>query len=575
MVRPITWRNVDAPDFAVASDLLTRAGQQAQSVVSGLQDMVGDVQERRDSNRALQIANNTRDARSALLQQFQNDPLALDEAIRTGAVDQQLQQYGGLVDRNQFTPEALQSLRNNLIESANQRQSFQDRLHERELRPAREAMAAAIASGDSKRAREIAEQYDLGAEYELQALTGAEDRRDTLNLRARRDNEFEANQRVRSTLNEFVADTNRLVQDQRATVERVTAEAEAAGLTDYLFNGADASKLRTPQLKELERLNSELQAVQQPVDYDSRRRAFLSDVKPYLKHTTASVPELMQAFDTGWTGVMGIDPITQANAQRAIGEYEKFQEESSNVFVKNDHLGADAITELATEDVKKRFKWDDDNAGAHISNLLLQTVPVTGPDGTRVQIPMTPGIITHVMSRAHEWALKADSPDDVLDTLLGTPEFNDFIQREYEELLSIKQPAELAKQSLYGTAITNAPKGLGPEWTARGFQDQVNVRLAKEAEAKRDRFAGRKGQQEASAQSAAELRRAQQEQTPPYSAEAPSALFTSLRRRIDDASSRADLSSLRSQLRKARQSGLSEEEITRLSKQLEKAAADL
>jgi hypothetical protein len=50
---PLTWRNVDAPDFSRVSDILNNAGNSWQSSFKGIGDEIGDIRDRQKRNRSM------------------------------------------------------------------------------------------------------------------------------------------------------------------------------------------------------------------------------------------------------------------------------------------------------------------------------------------------------------------------------------------------------------------------------------------------------------------------------------------------------------------------------------------
>lgn len=578
MVRPITWRNVDAPDFAVASDLLTRAGQQAQSVVSGLQDMVGDVQERRDSNRALQIANNTRDARSALLQQFQNDPLALDEAIRTGAVDQQLQQYGGLVDRNQFTPEALQSLRNNLIESANQRQTFTDQQLRRDQAPIREQIADARIRGDIATVRALTQAHDLGAEYEANALLSASDRERTLSERRRSDQQRDSDQAIRTILNQRISGLQDQVQKRKDTQQEVEDEARNSGLYDYLYGQKDMSALTDQQVKKLGELNARLQEARQPLDFAGFTRETLAATRPYWENSSLSALDVLNNVQQGYATAANIDPVSRSQAEATVAAYKDFEATSPNTFVKDRDMGADAIAELATDKVRERFKWDDGSAEAHIANLLWENIPITTADGQTEEVPITPGVMRAILAKSHEWSLVADSPDDVLDTLKNNTKFTKWLSNQYEEFLSQKQAYDSAQRTLTQNSLTvNAAPGLGSDFDAAAFLTQRNQERERAAQIQRDTNENLRSRGVRTDQTPEQLFRSSrtQDASTGVVAQSSNPVVQRLREDVRESDSLADIRRIQSELRRIPSSRMTEDEFNALTAVLKRRANSL
>lgn len=95
---PITWRNVSGPSDAAAVALLKNAGTQFNQGSSALEKMAQGQTALQEKKFDAKVDYNTANFLDQLA--GYRDPAALEQALKSGQVKQQLAGYGGMIDRN-------------------------------------------------------------------------------------------------------------------------------------------------------------------------------------------------------------------------------------------------------------------------------------------------------------------------------------------------------------------------------------------------------------------------------------------------------------------------------------------
>jgi len=141
MAKPITWRNVNAPDFTGASDMLARAGQSFQSALGALDTAKTDFEEGRTDR-------NTQ----AFLDQLSRyrTPEALRAAQDSGEINQLRQRLGsnGLIDQSQVNPDAIRNRLTTLRDRTTADYNYNQMVTQREQAPVIRQIQTAIANND-------------------------------------------------------------------------------------------------------------------------------------------------------------------------------------------------------------------------------------------------------------------------------------------------------------------------------------------------------------------------------------------------------------------------------------------
>ena len=168
---PITWRNINAPNFSDSNRLLDNAGQSISRSLQGAESIATDLITKDQQNT---------DKRSeafleAIKAQYGNNPEALARAQQSGAIDQLKSQYGKL---NASTTNT--SALNSILDQARARQTTQREYADSEQRfnnkDARESFGAAIAGRDFELANQISSETDwLNPSVQANLLANAQD----------------------------------------------------------------------------------------------------------------------------------------------------------------------------------------------------------------------------------------------------------------------------------------------------------------------------------------------------------------------------------------------------------------
>jgi len=161
MATPITWRNVAAPDFSGASNMMEQARQSFSSAFGAADNLLGQRQAIEQGNQENQVNLNTDQFEQMLRSRFQT-PEELQAARQSGELDALRQQFGEYgLDTERTGAEAIDTLISGLQSRARTDQEYTDYQRGLNNREAREAHDVAIAEGRFDDAARIRAETDF------------------------------------------------------------------------------------------------------------------------------------------------------------------------------------------------------------------------------------------------------------------------------------------------------------------------------------------------------------------------------------------------------------------------------
>jgi hypothetical protein len=146
MAQPITWRNIDAPDFRTALAGMGQAQQSIQGALAPLQDVLRQRELINEANWQNQKANNTEDFLSQVTARF-DTPEKLQAAQRDGTIAAMLGAYNGQVDRSR-SREFVDNRQPLLVQRARELGLFTDEQEKRGVQEALSRLEGKAARGD-------------------------------------------------------------------------------------------------------------------------------------------------------------------------------------------------------------------------------------------------------------------------------------------------------------------------------------------------------------------------------------------------------------------------------------------
>ena len=228
MATPITWRDLNSPNFASSNNLISQAGASLTRSLDSASGIADDLVRRDEEN----VQRRSNAFLEAIRAQYGNDPAALQAAQQSGAIEQLRSQYGK-IDNERTGVGALDSIISQAREKQTQERAFADSEQRFANRDARNEFDLAVANEDFTGARKITDNTDFLQEGELiRQLTGAERAQAT-----RQQQEADAAQKRQRDNYAY----GRLIQDhQRADKERALNDSINDQLRNHIGSTQEA-----------------------------------------------------------------------------------------------------------------------------------------------------------------------------------------------------------------------------------------------------------------------------------------------------------------------------------------------
>lgn len=433
MANPITWRNIAAPNFSGASDMMGKA----QESFTGALDALGDTKDQFEQGRTKR---NTQDFMAELSKY--RTPEELAAAQESGAIDALRQQYSGngLIDTDKTDAGAIRDTLTGLRQTRVADREYADSETEFANREARDNAQAALASGNLERFDEILANNDFVNQKEL--AQGRADAAERIRQRGIADEQRAFTQRKQGRLEDQwgrddafresiaaarTAGADRRLRDNQAS-EGLVAAATEMGLP--VVDGAvDFSNATQEQQAQLRSMVQEQDLLDRTSDtqYVNQTMAKLLESNPDMSpERELSLREMLVNETSQGSSLTPTDQAKIVSAQEAL-------KESSNIAQNPFNTPRESSDVEAADILAQDPRFLDWNAGER--EKATRQVTQAMSDGVKVgnkTFPVTPAIAQMALQiSGNAWTEVDGTFNDAVKKLVADNSLADKLE-EYE-----------------------------------------------------------------------------------------------------------------------------------------------
>lgn len=504
MARPITWRNVAAPDFSGAANILDQAATQFNSGFDGLAAVTSSLENRRNAAIDEQKLDAANAFRASILQQYGNDLAGLRAASQDGTIDQLVQQQGGREQfgdhLNLFSADAFDNLisnRQDQIQADQQHRDFQTNLAGRDYRAQVQEL---INQGQFAKAREVLDN-NVASVDESPLYAAIQRTEDAAKARTREQEayDFEKSERDRTLgirqgnedlLRDGLEHAQTYTQLRKDTLAEATDYLARHGVTEEDLE-ADPSQLPEAEQQRLGNIRNGLQAILNKANASDFRKNFQEQIiAQQLENPALNGNAALAQFDAVLEGRRATPEYVTAATKQKEAELKALPVNRQNSFIQSessDMTPSDRFNRVITElgdrlDQQENSRINRKNAREYIHKLATKgyegKVVIDGKVKT-VEVPLPVDmLLAGINAVGTNWS--NNDLGNYFDDLLKGDGFTELYRqhqaaKRYREQLSAYKRQIQEESDLEGTRLSDLNDLAHREFSSNASEPEITT----------------------------------------------------------------------------------------------------